>query len=125
MPLRGKLVVLVDDEPGLRRALKRLLVGRGATVETACNGREALDKVLALRPDVVLMDVNMPEMNGLKAAREISRRCPTRVVLMSSDDRQGVAAAILGCPFIGKSAPLEDLLTFMALATGDLLYRHV
>lgn len=79
MPLSGRTILLVDDEPALRRAYERLLITRGATIEVACNGREAVDRALALRPDMVLMDVNMPVMNGLQARERDQRTLPHHV----------------------------------------------
>lgn len=104
MLLKGKHILLVDDDLLLQRAYARVLVANGATVDTACNGREAVTKTMALHPDAVLMDVNMPVMSGLRAASEIRQHCPTCTVLMSSMNVATEAHA-LGCHFIGKGDP--------------------
>lgn len=116
--LKGKRILLVDDDVLLLRAFARVLVAHGATVDTASNGEEAVSKTLALRPDAVLMDVRMPVMTGLQAAGEIRRLCPTCTVLMSADDVAPQARA-LGCYFIGKGGSPDVVLATVqeALAT--------
>lgn len=116
MLLTGKRILLVDDDLLVQRAYLRLLVNNGATVETACNGQEAVAKTMALRPDAVLMDVHMPVMTGLQAADEILRRCPTCTVLMSAVEDMEREAHARGCPFIGKMGGPAAVLTVMQLA---------
>jgi DNA-binding NarL/FixJ family response regulator len=69
-------ILLVDDHPIVRQGLRTLLQGRGdwEVVGEASDGREAVEKVEHLRPDVVVLDVTMPVMNGLEACREIQRK---------------------------------------------------
>jgi two-component system response regulator AlgR len=68
-------VLVVDDEPLARERVLRLLaeIGTGAVVGEAASGNEAIDRVQALAPDVVLMDIRMPGMDGLEAARHLAR----------------------------------------------------
>src|SRR5215212_9556452 len=77
-------LVLVDDHHLLRRGFRSLLAGEPdlEVVGEASNGREAIEICHRLRPDFVLMDVRMPEMDGLTATREIKREHPTNVVLI-------------------------------------------
>ncbi len=65
------LVLIADDIPASAIALRDYLEAKGCCVETAANGREALDKTVALRPSVVLMDIQMPLLDGLAAIRLI------------------------------------------------------
>ncbi|WP_238600530.1 protein-glutamate methylesterase/protein-glutamine glutaminase [Metasolibacillus meyeri] len=58
-------------------------------VGTARNGKDAIEKIQQLQPNVVTMDVEMPEMNGLEALREIMNKCPVPVVMLSSTTKQG------------------------------------
>lgn len=79
-------VLVVDDSGFFRRRLTEIL-GSNPQIEvvgTANNGQEAIDKTLALKPDVITMDYEMPLMNGITAVREIMRRCPTPVLMFSS-----------------------------------------
>lgn len=71
----AKTVLIVDDNAYIRRALCELFT-REAEFEVcgeAANGRQALRKVLELHPDLIVMDLSMPEMNGLETARELRR----------------------------------------------------
>ena len=79
-------IVLVDDHAVIRQALRMLLESQPEleVVADVENGREAVQAVEKLQPDVVLMDVVMPGLNGLEATRQIRRSCPaTRVVMLS------------------------------------------
>jgi DNA-binding NarL/FixJ family response regulator len=84
-------VLLVDDHIMLRESLRVALHGYPSmeVVGEAGNGEEALSKVHTLRPDVVVMDVNMPRMDGIAATREIKRRYPGVAVLGLSVDTWG------------------------------------
>src|SRR5262245_51049935 len=74
MPEQGVRVLLVDDHPLFVEAVKALLAGepRVVVVGVARNGREAVELVPRLRPDVVLLDISMPVMDGIEAARQIA-----------------------------------------------------
>jgi two-component system chemotaxis response regulator CheB len=84
-------VLLVDDSAFVRRATERMLAPLpGVTVVgSARDGVEALAQVRALRPDLVIMDVDMPGMDGLAALEGIMRDCPTPVLLLSSHTQAG------------------------------------
>ncbi len=81
--------VLIADDHGLfRDGLRSLLEARGIdVVGEARNGREAVDLALRLRPDVVLMDLAMPELTGLEATQLLSAQAPdTRVVVVTASE---------------------------------------
>lgn len=79
-------VLLVEDSPGQRALLTHLLHASGAfaVVGVASNGRQAVQEALRLRPDVIAMDIHLPLMDGYEATREIMRRCPTPIVMISA-----------------------------------------
>jgi two-component system chemotaxis response regulator CheB len=78
-------VLVVDDSALMRRALKTILVeGGDFEVHTARNGVDALEQLGRLQPDVITLDINMPEMDGLTCLAEIMRKQPTPVVMVSS-----------------------------------------
>ncbi|MCA1664173.1 MAG: response regulator, partial [Myxococcales bacterium] len=84
-------VLVTDDSLFMRAAIKKLLSAdpRFDVVGEAKDGRDAVDKVQALRPDVCTMDFNMPNLDGAGAVREIMRVQPTPVVMLSAHTRQG------------------------------------
>jgi DNA-binding NarL/FixJ family response regulator len=77
-------ILVVDDSELMRRALRMLLEQRDQwrVCSEATNGREAIKKAQQSSPDVIVMDFQMPEMNGLDAAREIGQRVPGIPILM-------------------------------------------
>jgi DNA-binding NarL/FixJ family response regulator len=79
-------VMLADDHAVVRDGLRALLEGGNdlQVVAVAGNGREAVAEALRLRPDIVIMDIAMPELDGVEATRRIVERCPeTRVLILS------------------------------------------
>lgn len=80
-------VVLADDQPEVRRALMTYLIrdGRFEVVGEAEDGEEAVTLIVSLRPDVVIMDLAMPNVNGLQATREIAEKSPdTKIIVLSA-----------------------------------------
>lgn len=119
-------IMIVDDHPLVRQGLSQLLGADDAfeVVATLESGREAVDAVLSLAPDVVLMDVSMPGMNGIAATRELLRRRPaTRVVMLTSyaEDETVISAIDAGASgYLLKDAEPEDLIKGVrAAARGE------
>jgi two-component system, chemotaxis family, chemotaxis protein CheY len=78
-------VLIVDDLAFMREAIRATLAANGyEVVAEAENGRVAVKQYISLRPDVVILDITMPVMNGLTALRAIRRRDPKAVVIMCS-----------------------------------------
>ena len=107
MSIPAKILV-VDDHPFLRNSLCSLLADQSDwDVYEAENGKVALDRIQEVRPDVVVLAVLMPEMNGLEAASKIRDLAPeTRVIFMSSQYTPQEAAVItrlFGGNFVQKS----------------------
>src|SRR6266567_8049954 len=77
-------ILVVDDSEPMRRCLRNLLEPEDEwkVCSEAANGREAVEKAQQSTPDVIVLDFQMPEMNGLDAAREIRRRSPEIPILM-------------------------------------------
>ena len=75
-------VLIVDDDQRLLRMLQRTLVYEGLNVLTAANGQEALDQVLAARPDLIVLDWMMPEMNGIEVIRRLRQEQDQTLILM-------------------------------------------
>lgn len=92
MPAKAITIVLADDHTIVRQGLAKLLEGESSfkVVGEAENGREAVQTVERLKPDIVLMDITMPMLNGIEATRQIKKLAPqTKVVILSmhSHDR--------------------------------------
>jgi DNA-binding NarL/FixJ family response regulator len=85
MSERRPRIVIADDYPRLLAALRRLLEPSCDIVGSVSSGVEAIDAVTTLSPDVVVLDVSMPDINGMDACRRIKQAAPnTRVVLMTA-----------------------------------------
>ncbi len=85
MASTGQIRILIaDDSPMVRRQLRRLIESRvrGAQVDEAENGREAVEKVCQVRPNLAILDVAMPELNGLLAAEQISLIAPDLPIIV-------------------------------------------
>jgi DNA-binding NarL/FixJ family response regulator len=109
-------VLLVDDHAVVRAGLRALLDADADTqvIGEAENGHEGLGAVRRLRPDVILLDVGMPRLNGIQAARQILREMPRvkLLVLSSYDDEQHVREAIAAgaAGYVLKQSAAVDLL---------------
>jgi len=77
-----KRILIVDDEENTRIGLSKLLSQEGFEVESAANGNEALDYLGYRKVNLVISDINMPDMNGLTFLRELSRKFPSTNVIM-------------------------------------------
>jgi DNA-binding NarL/FixJ family response regulator len=118
-------IVLADDHPLIREAIAHLI---GGTPEfelagEAGSGKECLALVQELRPDILVLDIAMPEMNGEQVAREIRRRCPeVKVIALSGyTDRQFVHAMTKAGAkgYVVKSASGRELIhALRAVASG-------
>ncbi|MEU6546526.1 response regulator transcription factor [Streptomyces sp. NPDC046859] len=75
-------ILIVDDEPAVREALQRSLAFEGYDTEVAVDGADALEKAAAHRPDLVVLDIQMPRMDGLTAARRVRAAGDTTPILM-------------------------------------------
>ncbi|MBA1242868.1 protein-glutamate methylesterase/protein-glutamine glutaminase [Pseudomonas japonica] len=89
-------VLVVDDSGFFRRRLTEILSQDSniKVVGTASNGREAIDQAIALKPDVITMDYEMPMMDGITAVRHIMQRCPTPVLMFSSLTHEGARVTL-------------------------------
>jgi DNA-binding NarL/FixJ family response regulator len=119
-------VLLADDHAIVREGLHMVLAAH-RTIEVlgeASDGREALDLVELLRPDVVVMDIAMPNLNGLEATRQIKRRSPdVRVVILTMHENQEyfvqiIKAGATGC-VLKRSAGTELVTAIEAAARGE------
>ena len=124
MQLQKLSILIADDHEVIRRALRSLLLSRPewSVCGEACDGKEAVVMTRAQRPDVVLMDVSMPEMNGVDAARIIRRDFPdTAVLIISQNDpeitkRQSISVGAAG--YVAKADLSRNLLRVIDKIVG-------
>ncbi len=110
----GTRVLVVDDEPAVREALRRALTLEGYSVDLAENGAQALRAISQAEPDVVVLDVLMPEVDGLAACRRL-REEGSRVPVLMLTARAGVGDRVDGLDagaddYLVKPFALEELL---------------
>ena len=84
LPLMAVRILIADDDASIRRLLRRLIESHAdwTVCGDAFDGKDAIGKTAQLTPDVVVLDLAMPQMNGLQAAREISRNRPELPMLL-------------------------------------------
>jgi len=118
-------LLIVDDHDLIRESTQLMLEGEPdlEVVGEAVNGRHALELCRRLRPDLVLMDVRMPEMDGLTATREIKKEMPAISVLVvsayESEDYRREAASAGATDYILKDAERYQLLEAVHAALGE------
>jgi two-component system KDP operon response regulator KdpE len=119
----GARVLVVDDEPAILRTLRTNLRGHGFDVETAENVRDAIAEYDRARPDVVLLDLGLPDDDGLALIRHIRGRASTPILVVSArdNDRDKVGALDLGADdYLTKPFSVDELLARIRVAL-----RHV
>jgi CheY-like chemotaxis protein len=116
------LILVVDDEAGMRDILEELLSDAGYQTALATDGRDALRQLETARPDLVLSDVMMPFMGGLELARTLARHPrygAIPVVLMSAATPAAVIRATPHAAYVGKPFNLEAVLTTLRRVLAD------
>ena len=104
----SKLILTVDDSPSMRMLLKASLAAQGYTIESAEDGEQGLERLRAVKPDLVITDINMPRMDGfqlIEAARELAEFRGTPILVLStefSDEKKERARAAGATGWITK-----------------------
>jgi len=88
-------ILVVDDDPQIRRVMRVTLTGRGYEVDDAKNGDTALEKIRAERFDLVLLDMNMPGIDGLETCREIRAQSEVAIIMLTVRDTEPDKVAAL------------------------------
>jgi two-component system, OmpR family, KDP operon response regulator KdpE len=112
-PMSAELILIVDDSPQIRHALRALLVPRGFTILDARSGEEALDLIRRERVELILLDVNLPGMSGFETCREIRRTSAIPVIMLSvrASERDKVQAFDAGADdYVVKPFGAEELI---------------
>ena len=111
-------ILIVDDQPRARSSLRALLSTwpYAGEMHEAGNGHEAVERVLELQPEVVLMDVRMPDLDGLQATQQIKAMWPhVKVIVMSMYSEHRSEALVAGADgFVGKAEASDRLLDLLS-----------
>lgn len=106
-------ILVVDDEPQVRRVMRTTLTAEGYTISEARNGEEALERFRSQVPDIILLDVNMPGMDGLEACRQIRKTSDVPIIMLTvrSAERDKVLALDVGADdYVVKPFGMQELL---------------
>jgi two-component system chemotaxis response regulator CheB len=116
-------VLIVDDAVTVRRLVADALSADPAiqVVGSAANGRQALERIPHVQPDIVILDIEMPEMDGLETLVELRRRHPKLPVIVFSSDTHHGAAATLDALWLGA----KDYVTKTGASSFDAAIRHI
>jgi DNA-binding NarL/FixJ family response regulator len=125
-------LVVADDHEVVRRGLRRLLETQPGweVVAEAADGKEALKKVLETNPDVTMLDIRMPSLNGLEVAREIIKSgSKTRILILTIDESDAMICAVLDAGargYVLKGDATRDLVTAVqALRDGKTFFTSM
>jgi two-component system, OmpR family, KDP operon response regulator KdpE len=115
----GARILVVEDDPGILRAIKTNLTRHGFEVETAETGGQALDSYSCRPPDLILLDLGLPDVDGTVVIQEVRARASTPIVVLSvrGAERDKVAALDLGADdYLTKPFGVEELLARVRVA---------
>jgi two-component system, OmpR family, KDP operon response regulator KdpE len=131
--MNNATILVVDDEPQIRRVLRSTLSSQGYVITEAKTGEEAVESVRKNKPDLVLLDVNMPGMGGVEACREIRRSSEAPIIMLTvhNAERDKVSALDAGADdYVVKPFGIEELLAriraaLRRFAPGDAMPPYV
>jgi two-component system KDP operon response regulator KdpE len=115
MTLGNQRVLVVDDEAPIRRYLRAALGAQGLTIYESATGEEAIQAVLSHRPDIIILDIGLPDMDGIEVTRRLREWSQTPIIILSVREAEQDKIAAL-------DAGADDYLT-KPFGTGELLAR--
>lgn len=108
-------ILVVDDEPPIRRYLRAALSAQGFTIYEAASGQEALNAVIADRPDIIILDLGLPDIDGIEVTRQLREWSQIPIIILSVREAEQDKIAAL-------DAGADDYLT-KPFGTGELMAR--
>ncbi|EPI46875.1 putative alkaline phosphatase synthesis transcriptional regulatory protein PhoP [Gardnerella vaginalis JCP8151B] len=99
-----RTILVVEDEPDLATAIAQRIAARGWKARVVCDGVSAVKAALSLKPDLIIMDIMLPVMDGIEATRRIVSKCPIPVLMLTARDSEADKLA-------GLSAGADDYVT--------------
>src|SRR5512133_1726507 len=127
MPIR---ILIADDHGVIRGGLRALLAGFPdiTVVGEASDGVEAIAKALELKPDILLMDLSMPNLGGIEATRQLSQTLPgLRILILTVHEDESLLKEVIrmgAAGYIVKRAAQEDLIHAIRVVARGVLYVH-
>jgi two-component system KDP operon response regulator KdpE len=115
MPESGQRALIVDDELPIRRYLRAALTAQGYVVLEAATGQDALNEVVRQHPDIIILDLGLPDIDGIEVTRRLREWSQTPIVVLSVREAEGDKVAAL-------DAGADDYLT-KPFGTGELMAR--
>lgn len=112
-------ILVIDDEPQILRALKTILSTKGFQVSTASRGEEGLAIATALEPDLIILDLSLPDLDGLEVTRQLREwsRIPIIILSVRDSEREKVAALDRGADdYLTKPFGIEELMARIRVA---------
>jgi len=116
-------ILVVDDEPQIRRIMRAALIGAGCEVNDAKTGEEGLAKLRDFRPDLVLLDINMPGMGGLETCKAIRADSTAAIIMLTVHNTEAVKVEALDAgadDFVTKPFSTPELLARIRAALSRL-----
>jgi two-component system KDP operon response regulator KdpE len=111
----GQRILVVDDEPPIRRYLRAALSAQSFSIYEAANGQEALNAVITDRPDIIILDLGLPDIDGIEVTRQLREWSQTPIIILSVREAEQDKIAAL-------DAGADDYLT-KPFSTGELMAR--
>ncbi|MGB7847300.1 MAG: response regulator transcription factor [Candidatus Acidiferrum sp.] len=111
--MNSATILVVDDEPQIRRVLRSTLSFRGYTISEVPTGEEAVEMVSKLKPDLILLDMNLPGISGIETCREIRRSSDAPIIMLTvrNAERDKIIALDAGADdYVTKPFSVEELL---------------
>jgi two-component system, OmpR family, KDP operon response regulator KdpE len=116
-------ILLVDDEVAIQRAVAPLLRSRGYDVEVVSTGRDAVDAVVDRKPDLVVLDLGLPDLEGIEVCRRIRKESKAPIIILSARGREAEKVAVLDVgadDYVTKPFGSEELLARIRVALRRL-----
>jgi two-component system response regulator MprA len=118
----GAIILVVDDDPEIRDVVRWLLEDEGWTVETASDGRDALERATRARPALIVLDMGLPILSGEEVAMRLRDVYvdPPPIIVVSADGRAGEKAARIGAAsYLHKPFDVDALAELVRVALGS------
>jgi len=110
----NKKILICEDEKGVQDLWKNKLIGKKYDIFSAVDGKEAVDKAKIIRPDLIVLDIRMPKLNGLEAAKQIRKlRINSKIIFVTgfqSPELSKEAKKYGIYDYITKNSPTEDII---------------